>query len=131
MDSLQLHAKVLKKTQPPSHHFMYIHIVKSNRAVPCCCQELMQSADIKGWVCNAVEMGTSFRTNEALLPLPPWIGDRKPAARQMTGKWARGQLCPFLKTRALQSEQGNKGGLTQTSIKIHLSELWGLFELRE
>lgn len=35
-----LHAKVLKKTQPLSHHFMHVHTAKSNRAVPGCCQEL-------------------------------------------------------------------------------------------
>lgn len=35
-----LHAKVLKKTQPLSHHFIYVHTAECNRAVPGCCQEL-------------------------------------------------------------------------------------------
>lgn len=35
-----LHAKVLKKTQPLSHHFMYVHTAECNRAVPGCWQGL-------------------------------------------------------------------------------------------
>lgn len=64
-----LHAKVLKKTQPLSHHFVYIHMAKSNRAVPCCCQELTQPADIKGQACREVEMETSLMAKIEPLPL--------------------------------------------------------------
>lgn len=64
-----LHAKVLKKTQPLSHHFMYIHMAKSNRAVPCCCQELIQPMGIRGQACCEVEIGSSLTAKIKPLPL--------------------------------------------------------------
>lgn len=43
-----LHAKVLKKTQPPSHCVVCVHMAESNRAVPRCRRELTWPADTKG-----------------------------------------------------------------------------------
>lgn len=70
-------AKVLKKTEPLSHHFVYVHTAKSNRAVPCCCQELTQPADIKGQARREVEMETSLmaKTEPHCFSL---AGDEKP-----------------------------------------------------
>lgn len=79
-----LHAKVLKKTQPLSHHCMYVHMAKSNRAVPCCCQELTQLVDIKGQACCEVEMETNLTAKTEPLPL---LSHRREAAQSEAKVW--------------------------------------------
>lgn len=88
-----LHAKVLKKTQPPSHHFVYVHMAKSNRAVPCCCQELPQPADITGQAGSEVEMETSLA---AKMEPPPLLSHGRGEARSEAKVWETHHQVPSL-----------------------------------
>lgn len=83
-----LHAKVLKKTQPPSHRVVCIHTAESNRAVPRGRQELTRPADTKGQpAMRGKGKPVPRQTRSHFCP----TGDKKPGGGKGLGK-QRGML---------------------------------------
>lgn len=80
-----LHAKVLKKTQPLSHHFIYVHMAECNRAVPGCCQELNTASRHQRSGLPQSGNGNRPHGKARVLPLSP-TGDEKPRSELKSGK---------------------------------------------